>query len=658
MNISLSIYIPLIVLLLSIAGISDGYAQKSFDRGTILNTITQKDTILVFDEIRKGQALEYKAPDSALAYYYNAYNMSKSMYYADGQALAVFNLARMHNRKGNLETALHYFLAAIPVCKASVQQQKLLSAIHGNIGNIYIFQGKYELAASYYDSSLSEELRFTNYQSSRNQASTYINLSRVYYRLKQYDKVYDFAQKAEAISRNMNYPERLALALNNKAEAMLATGNYYGAANSFQEMIKIGTEHNDRIATLSGYTGLGHLSLKQNNPDKALEYLNKAGSIADPQNPYHLPFEINYLIGNAHFQLKQYRKAEDQLLKSLQYAYTIGFADDILNVHKILSEIYTATGRYKMALEHQTIYLNLKDSLLSNEKAKEINELEIKYRSSEKDRELAIKEKELVLKNLSIARAEVLNRRQATWIWIISLGTLLLAMSIVLLRYRQLTREKQLQQQKALDLLKATMDGEEAERVRVGKELHDGVSSFLSAIKMNLVTLRMQRKDIAQESTYMHALSLADEAADELRKTAHNLVPSNLVKKGLTEAIKGFCERLSLPGSVTLEVQVMGSPIRLKAEKELSVYRIVQELIHNIIKHARASEALVIISWMEGVLMVTIEDNGIGMLETDDSKGIGIDNIRKRVQSVNGTLEIENGEDSGTSMYLYFPSLL
>ncbi len=208
-------------------------------------------------------------------------------------------------------------------------------------------------------------------------------------------------------------------------------------------------------------------------------------------------------------------------------------------------------------------------------------------------------------------------------------------------------------QQKQLDILRATIDGEEAERLRVGQELHDGVSGFLSAIKMNLATLRAKRKDIVGEENFINTLRLTDEASDELRRTAHNLVPSSLVQNGIGKAVKDFCERVSGSFDLPITVQESLPAGRLDAAKELVIYRIIQELVHNMVKHAAATHGLVSLSWQEHLLLVAVEDNGTGF-EAKEPKGIGLENIRKRVKVINGTMEIHSPPGEGTSVYLEF----
>src|SRR5690606_7365869 len=138
--------------------------------------------------------------------------------------------------------------------------------------------------------------------------------------------------------------------------------------------------------------------------------------------------------------------------------------------------------------------------------------------------------------------------RKNTWIWITSLSILLLGITIILLyrnnRHKQYLQEEKirvLMQEQEIKLLKAMMTGEEKERTRLGRGWHDGVGGLLSAIKINLSTMRIHNQTLAETEHFRNVLELVDEATGELRKTAHNLMPEVLLKGGITEAVNNFC---------------------------------------------------------------------------------------------------------------------
>jgi signal transduction histidine kinase len=216
------------------------------------------------------------------------------------------------------------------------------------------------------------------------------------------------------------------------------------------------------------------------------------------------------------------------------------------------------------------------------------------------------------------------------------------------LHLRQL---KTIEQEKEIQLLQAVMQGEEKERSRIAKDLHDGVAGMLAAVKMHLSAGDEQVKTI---QGYQQAIQLLDEASVEVRKTSHNLMPEVLLQHGLNEAIRRYCSNISSP---TLQVQYyfIGDEQRYVESFELSVYRIVQELLNNVFKHSKATEAIVQMSIQNSLLSISIEDNGIGFpKDALQSGGMGLGSLKHRIGALNGNLELQTEGGRGVNAYLEF----
>ena len=146
---------------------------------------------------------------------------------------------------------------------------------------------------------------------------------------------------------------------------------------------------------------------------------------------------------------------------------------------------------------------------------------------------------------------------------------------------------------------------------------------------------------------------MLDNSIRELRRVAHNMMPESLLRFGLDTALRDFCTDLSQAGSVKVVYQSFGID-QLKPDNPfvISVYRIVQELVNNALKHAEASQVLVQITYPENKLLLTVEDNGKGIDQSalDKAKGIGWENIRSRVDYLKGIIDIVSGAGKGTSV--------
>jgi len=199
------------------------------------------------------------------------------------------------------------------------------------------------------------------------------------------------------------------------------------------------------------------------------------------------------------------------------------------------------------------------------------------------------------------------------------------------------------------------MQGEEKERTRIARDLHDEVASMLAAAKMHMNSLVLQAQEIIQHKGYHQVVDLLDEASVSVRKTAHNLMPEVLMQHGLDKALRRFCTNISNDKLLVIQYDSWGDFKRFVPNFELSVYRVVQELLNNIIKHAQASETLVQLSCQDQVLSITIEDNGIGFAPENLSKtGTGMSSIKSRVHALQGKIDILSEMGKGASIYLEF----
>jgi signal transduction histidine kinase len=178
---------------------------------------------------------------------------------------------------------------------------------------------------------------------------------------------------------------------------------------------------------------------------------------------------------------------------------------------------------------------------------------------------------------------------------------------------------------------------------------------MLAVSKMNF-EISKQNIEAHHKEEFQDGIKLLEQAASELRKTAHNMMPQILLEEGLVDAVKYFCDGVSKSNSPDIRFQIFGTPKKFTQEFELAIYRIVQELIHNVIKHAMAKHAIVQFNFHETSFTLTVEDDGIGMSTEEGIKGMGMRSIQDRIKTNHGTISIESRKNEGTSVYLEFES--
>lgn len=221
-------------------------------------------------------------------------------------------------------------------------------------------------------------------------------------------------------------------------------------------------------------------------------------------------------------------------------------------------------------------------------------------------------------------------------------------------RKRKIIHEKE----KEVLTLQSLLQGQEIERERMARDLHDGLGGILSGIKLNLSSMKgnviISEKDV---NLFTKSIDQLDNAIAEMRRVAHNMMPEALLKFGLTEAIQDYCDGINESNTVKLKFTNLGLTIPLEKSVEIILYRIIQELTNNAIKHASAKNILVQLSKNENILNLTVEDDGKGFdtKQLANIKGTGLQNVHSRIDYLKGSLEIQSSVDGGTSVIIEIP---
>lgn len=406
------------------------------------------------------------------------------------------------------------------------------------------------------------------------------------------------------------------------------------------------------------YLNVSETYLEENRIEEAVDYINRILALKDKLTgfPRYLSVAQLYLSRALYLQ-KKYAES----IQAFEKGFTsVGQQDlygkDLIEAYKIVGNSYEALGMADKAMDYKNTYIQLHDSLMKKDKLDMMHRLQIKYRVAEKDKELAQQQ-------LIIAQTE--NRVRNRNFWLLGISMLTVFLVIVFAMWRRNIRHKQHLQQKEINSfrqkmeianLNATIEGAEKERTRIARELHDGIGGLLAAAKMNFETVRATYH-LHNKEDYTDGLKLLSEASAELRKTAHNMMPEILLQEGLVEAVSYFCQTVARNSSTRIRCQTSGPVRKFSPAFELAVYRIVQELVHNILKHARATEALVQMGFSDHLFDLSIEDNGIGMPEQVMAKngGMGLKSIADRVRTIQGRITIQNLPGHGAGIYLEVP---
>ena len=291
-----------------------------------------------------------------------------------------------------------------------------------------------------------------------------------------------------------------------------------------------------------------------------------------------------------------------------------------------------------------------------------MQKLEAKYQNQKNENQIddliiANKEKELT----------VVKRNRLLLIGGISAAALLLAFGLLYRNSKQkqllsakenLFQQEQikfLERQQQVVSLQSMVNGQETERTRIAKDLHDGLGGLFSTIKMQLSTLKHEEKSLETNELFKKSYELVDSASVEVRRIAHNMMPEVLIKLGLIQAIQELCNSINAGKLMSVSMQSYGMHKRLNASTEMMLFRIIQELLNNIIKHANATEAIIQFNRDADRLSITVEDNGRGFsLEDSSGKKAGLESVKSRVNYLNGHLSIDSEKEIGTTVMMDF----
>ena len=369
----------------------------------------------------------------------------------------------------------------------------------------------------------------------------------------------------------------------------------------------------------------------------ALDTLQRGLALADSLGRRYDVTSILFEEYYVYRKLKQYPRARAIMQKVYDQNLLMPLANNRRRILFELAQTESDLGHPDAAYRWLFAYTKLADSMNAAKTTEEIAALEARYRSAEKEKEI------LELHNRSKVQR------------ILFIGGLLLSVGLLLFfanRSRQRRRQNEqqlrsLQQQQKIEVTSALLRGEERERQRLARDLHDGLGGMLAGVKIRLSEMAFHTQP--ENPELQKVIRQLDHSVRELRHIAHNLMPESLTRSGLETALSDLCESAATDSTKVI-FQLMNISPAMDGQTQLILYRIVQELLANVLKHARASEVFVQCSQSEDIFYIAVEDDGAGFDPdaADAQKGIGLANIRNRVSFLQGKMDIESAPGKGT----------
>ena len=346
--------------------------------------------------------------------------------------------------------------------------------------------------------------------------------------------------------------------------------------------------------------------------------------------------------------MKHYDKARTAAQQLFEMSKEDHYTEMMISAAGYIADFSADLGDYKTAFLYMKQYEQIKDSVQSQQNTQRINELETHLRTSQKEEKIVRLELEKKRTSLQIKNQRLTN---------ILLGATCLLMFIVLTLFYFFYRNKKrtAAQREKLKITEMILSTQEAERERIARDLHDGLVGSLSGIKMNLAMIAYKQVDGDVKIAVTRSASQLGDSIQELRHIAHNMMPEMLLRLGLEAALKDLCHLLESAG-ILVQREFINLEQTIALDKQVVIYRIVQELFGNIVRHARASTVFFQCARQSNMFLITVEDDGIGMNNANNTTGIGMKSTESRVHYLNGTIDIgpvKAGKGTSINIQLY-----
>lgn len=573
-----------------------------YNAGMAYNSLTRYDSArYYFDE---GEQIAILNKDTAL-----------QLYTINGNAL-------LFNYLSDFAKAAEYLTRAARLIEGSTNPQftVFLPQTYGNLGHNLIAENLIEKGIAYEKKAL--ELK--NYPDElRYRVMIHLDITDAYLKLKDLTNAGLHLDTANLLREQLNNIHVTGLVYN-------TTGAFYHATG-------------DITASLKAY--------------------ETAYRIADSTQNFYFKAEVGENLARQYLAVRQTDKAALIAKESNRIALELKNHKVTAGTYGILKIIAESHQDYRQALAYAELTARYTDSASNEETKKSILNLEARYQVEKKENEIA----QLNLKNAN-NKIQLVQRNRWLLIGGIS-GAALLLLMLVLYRntkQKQIIAEKDkkiqqeeirfLERQQQVVSLQSMINGQETERTRIAKDLHDGLGGLFSTIKMHFSTLQHEESSLKTNPLFTKSYEMVNTASEEVRRIAHNMMPEVLIKIGLVQATQELCNSISAGKLLQVSLQAYGMNERLNSSTEVMLFRIIQELLNNIIKHAQATEALIQFNLDQNRLSVVVEDNGRGFNLADKGPGnhAGLHSVESRVHYLNGKMSIDSQKEIGTTVMMDF----
>lgn len=611
-------------------GIADYYYLKSIWYNRKYNydssLIFVNKAIRMFDSVRdyRRQANYYRLYAiilkrhglnvTATSYYKKSLELFEEVKDQEGIAKSYNSLGIIFDEAMKYDSALHYYFKSLLLAEKNEDVQNQMPPCI-NIGKIFINKMDYEKAIEYFNKCLDISLKEKNISFI---GQSYNNLGMAFSRLNKYDEAIQYFKQAIIMFDSIDNVSEKANVIMNIGTIYNDNGDRINALKKFHESLAINKSYKLISGIISANLNIAVVYERDGNYSRALQIYDTCLNLAR---------ESNYVEKNLPLYFNIYKAHE-------------------------------LAGNWYKAFHYQSLYYSIRDSIYTLDKERLINDLELSYEKEKNEAQiLTLKndnlQKDIILKNRTYQR----NIYIFLTLTIIIAGLLLFSLFYTRSRKNKIIMEqklRQLEDEKKLLAAQSIVEGQEQERKRIAYDLHDGIGILLSSARLQFSSII--EKVPEHKELLDRANKLMEQAATDIRKISHNMMPSLLTRFGLLEAVESLFDQFEDNPDISGTVNITGNPVRLTENTEIMLYRIVQELLNNTLKHASARN-IALNFHFAGKLQIQFSDDGCGFSvdEKMSSGTFGLKSIQSRVNFLSGDLTFESTPGKGFTCFIHVP---
>ena len=598
---------------------------------------------------------------SALLFGRKAVSLAQQLKYGRGEAQACNDLAIIHMDRSEYGAADSLLRSAL-VIRTALHDAAGIGAIHNKLGNV--FQSQFRL-----EEALEENFKalhiFERIGPPAKQALIFNNIAILQFNLRRYADALATHTAAAAVRERIGDGQGLAESKGNMANVQVVLGDTASALRLFQEARTYFRDHGSARELAVQLHNEAGVHMARNEVAKAMPMYREALTIREQAGEKKAIASSLTALGTAYLRLGNITEARRLFYRALQLSREVGARSELMQALHDMAMVHAKLNDGDSTYWYYERYSVLRDSVFNADLNGRLADMETRYGTERKEREIQRQRADIAAKGLALAELGQKAERRRFWsaFAIGGLGVVLLASLLVLEMQRRRAREARnkvllAEREKGL---KALVEGTEAERVRIARELHDGIGQQITGLKFRIedIASRLSATDPSEAARMKEVLAIAEDAGRDVRDIAHSMMPRALGALGLAPAIDDMLQKAFGVGAVKCTLEHHGMDERLAPAVEVGVYRIAQELVGNILKHAKAREVSVQLLRNKGHVIMIVDDDGVGFdphAVIGSGAGIGLGGMRDRAMVLNGTLQMESTRARGTTTTLSIPA--